>query len=126
MNTAKPANLTLQQITDGSSNTLMVGERDGYHSFAATWPAALQLGGSVQTITGSTGSFEGRPGEGLDSVYQVGGAFPPIASDVPANYDARLEWCSMHPGMVGFVFADASVHFLSKSLDADQIGRAHV
>jgi prepilin-type N-terminal cleavage/methylation domain-containing protein len=110
--TANPANMTLVQITDGTSNTLMVGERDGYHSFAAIWGAAYQS-------AYSTASWEGRPGEGLDTTYNAGGPFPPSSTDNPFNYDARLEWCSMHPGGVGFVFADASVHFLPRNISAD-------
>ena len=106
------ANFTLTQITDGTSNTLMIGERDGFNSFGAIWSAAWK-------DTHSSASFEGRPGAGLDSLYNATGPFPPLATDSPFNYDARLEWCSMHPGQVGFVFADGSVHFLSKSVDAD-------
>jgi prepilin-type N-terminal cleavage/methylation domain-containing protein len=113
-----PANFTLVQITDGTSNTLMVGERDGYHNFAAIWSAALQTLGTGP-LMGSTASFEGRPGTGLDNVYSTTNGFPPMTNDAPGNYDARLDWCSMHPGHVGFVFADASVHFLSKSIPAD-------
>jgi len=118
LNTNAAANMTLVQITDGTSNTIMVGERDGYNNFAAIWPAATQLGGTGPYMR-STASFEGRPGEGLSSVYNVGGPFPPASGTDPGGYDARLEWCSMHPGQVGFVFADGSVHFLSKNIAAD-------
>jgi prepilin-type processing-associated H-X9-DG protein len=112
VNTTVPANFTLVQITDGTSNTLMVGERDGFHSFAAVWSAAFHN-------NFSSASFEGRPGSGLDSVYNAAGPFPPVNTDNPFNYAARLEWSSMHPGQVGFAFADGSVHFLSKNLGCD-------
>jgi prepilin-type N-terminal cleavage/methylation domain-containing protein len=107
------ANLRLTDITDGTSNTLMVGERDGYKSFAGIWPSRA-FGGN-----GSTASFEGRPGTGLNRPYKAKGPFPPAFNDNPFNYSARLEFSSMHPGMVCFVFADGSVHAISDSVDAD-------
>jgi prepilin-type N-terminal cleavage/methylation domain-containing protein len=114
INTTKPANFTMAGITDGTSNTLMVGERDGYRTFAGTW-CARAFGAN-----GSTASFEGRPGHGLNHPYNAAGPFPPAPGDNPFNHAERLEFSSAHsPGMVGFVFADGSVHFLSDSIDAD-------
>jgi prepilin-type N-terminal cleavage/methylation domain-containing protein len=115
LTTTREANFTLVQITDGTSNTLMIGERDGYHNFAAVCIAAF-------ANNFSTASFEGRPGNGLDLTYNnttTAGPFPPGTGDSPFNYDNRLEFCSMHPGHVGFVFADGSVHFIAKSAPAD-------
>ena len=110
-----PANLRLSDITDGASYTLMVGERDGYRTFAADWVAALPKG-----TNDSTGSFEGRPGRGMNSPYNVNGPFPPANADDVFNYPQRLEFSSMHDGnVVGFVFADGSVHFLSDTIDVD-------
>jgi prepilin-type N-terminal cleavage/methylation domain-containing protein len=113
INTNGPANLRLTDIKDGSSNTIMVGERDSYHSFAAIWSAAYQS-------SFSTASWEGRPGSGLNRPYKAGGPFPPSPTDTAFNYAQRLEWSSMHSGgVVGFVFADGSVHFISDNIDAD-------
>jgi prepilin-type N-terminal cleavage/methylation domain-containing protein len=112
--TTKPAALRLTDITDGTSNTLMVGERDGYRTFAAVWVAGCPSG-----TNDSTGSFEGRPGQGLNQPYQANGPFPPAAGDDVFNYAQRLDFSSMHSGVVGFVFADGSVHFISDSIDAD-------
>ena len=110
-----PANLRMQDIRDGTSNTLMVGERDGYRTFAAVWVAACPSG-----VNDSTGSFEGRPGRGLNSPYSATGPFPPAVGDDVFNYPQRLEFSSLHGGnVVGFVFADGSVHFISDTIDAD-------
>jgi prepilin-type N-terminal cleavage/methylation domain-containing protein len=121
MNTTSPANYSLIKITDGTSNTIMIGERDGFFTFAGVWSAAMSLGGNPSTMSFSTASFEGRPGQGLSVKYQNGGPFPPANNQTAANFSERLEWSSVHNlgAMVGFAFADGSVHFLSKSIDAD-------
>lgn len=109
-----PFDMTLIHITDGTSNTIMIGERDSYHTFAAVWVA------KAWGKDDSTASFEGRPGRGMNVPYRKAGPFPPPASTAVFSYSERLEWASMHTGnVVGFAFADASVHFLSTAVDAD-------
>ncbi|HEY7329972.1 MAG TPA: DUF1559 domain-containing protein [Gemmataceae bacterium] len=108
-----PRYFTLIEIKDGTSNTIMVGERDSYRTFAAVWVA------KSYGKDDSTASFEGRPGRGMNFPYQAAGPFPPPANASVFSYATRLEWSSMHTNVVGFVFADASVHFLSTSVDAD-------
>jgi prepilin-type N-terminal cleavage/methylation domain-containing protein len=108
-----PIKRTLIQITDGTSNTILIGERDSYRTFAATWLA------KAYGADDSTASFEGRPGRGMSVPYQAAGPFPPPANASVWPYSQRLEWSSMHTNVVGFVFCDASVHFLSTSIDAD-------
>ena len=110
--TTGPANMRLTDITDGTSNTMLVGERDGYRNFAATWGAAF-------ANNFSTASFEGRPGNGLNLPYNTAGPFPPTAGNNPFNYDNRLVFSSMHLGVSGFVFCDGSVHMISDAVDAD-------
>jgi prepilin-type N-terminal cleavage/methylation domain-containing protein len=108
-----PINKRLISITDGTSNTIMIGERDSNWTFAAVWIA------HAYGPDGSTASFEGRPGRGLNVPYRAAGPFPPPSNLNPFSFSARLEWSSQHTGVVGFAFADASVHFISQSIDAD-------
>jgi prepilin-type N-terminal cleavage/methylation domain-containing protein len=111
--TGTPFNRALIQITDGTSNTILIGERDGFRTFAAVWIA------KAYGADDSTASVEGRPGRGMNVPYQAGGPFPPSAGANPFCCAQRLEWSSMHSSVVGFAFADASVHFLSQGIDAD-------
>jgi prepilin-type N-terminal cleavage/methylation domain-containing protein len=108
-----PFNRTLVQITDGTSNTILIGERDGYRAFAAVWIAKAY--GADDT----TASFEGRPGPGMSRPYNAAGPFPPPANYKAYSYASRCEWSSGHTNVVGFAFCDGSVHFLSTAVDAD-------
>jgi prepilin-type N-terminal cleavage/methylation domain-containing protein len=108
-----PFNMTLVGITDGTSNTIMIGERDSYWTFAGTWIA------KAYGYDDSTACFEGRPGQGMSRPYRVGGPFPPPANTHVFSYNARLEWSSTHTNVVGFAFCDASIHFIPTSVDAD-------
>jgi prepilin-type N-terminal cleavage/methylation domain-containing protein len=108
-----PTNLTLTSITDGTSNTIMIGERDSYRTFAGVWVA------KAYGRDDSTASFEGRPGRGMCVPYRRTGPFPPPANTGVFSYATRLEWSSLHTNVVGFTFADGSVHFLSTGIDSD-------
>jgi prepilin-type N-terminal cleavage/methylation domain-containing protein len=113
----QPFNKTLVSISDGTSNTILIGERDSYRTFGAIWIAkAYNYAGLSDD---STASFEGRPGYGMSVPYKAGGPFPPTATTSPFSYNARLEWSSGHTSVVGFAFCDGSVHFLSQAVDAD-------
>jgi len=103
-----PANMAIQAISDGSSNTILVGERDYIRN----------VGGS-QLIrhSASSCSFEGRPGKGLD----ITNPSPTSTADC-----TRLGFTSQHSGVVGFLFGDGSIRMVPSSLDSatDQDGCA--
>jgi len=101
-NTPNP--LAIQQIRDGSSNTILIGERDFQTNTAAVWVRH----------SNSSCSFEGRPGSGICVFKAGGGAW--------GTGDAqRLEFSSLHPGPgCQFVFADGSVHFLTTDISVDK------
>lgn len=109
-----PAPMTIQAIHDGSSNTVMIGERDMTINIAAS--------AFIRSATSSC-SFEGRGGLGLTPNPMNN---PPDAycdgcpkSQYNTGDDARLAFSSLHTGGCNFVFADGSVHFISNSIPAD-------
>jgi prepilin-type N-terminal cleavage/methylation domain-containing protein/prepilin-type processing-associated H-X9-DG protein len=95
--------ITVQTIPDGSSNTIVLGERDFIRNIGATWVRANQ----------TSASFEGRPGSSLNPLNP---ANPPSTG---TGNNQRLAFNSMHTNGCNFVFADGSVHFLTNSTPCD-------
>jgi prepilin-type N-terminal cleavage/methylation domain-containing protein len=87
----------LGQITDGSSNTLLLGERDRLCESAA-WAGVRNAhgwwGNGIYTLFGST------------------------SGEINSTNNCVLLFSSQHPGGAVFAFADSSVHFLSDSIDS--------
>jgi prepilin-type N-terminal cleavage/methylation domain-containing protein/prepilin-type processing-associated H-X9-DG protein len=96
-------------ITDGTSNTLMIGERDTLHQIGGLWP-----GRDTKPTGVGVASVMGRPNWPINTKY-AGGATC-CAGDTGGT---RFAWSSLHPGGANFVFADGSVHFLSQSIAGD-------
>jgi len=98
--------IKIGQITDGTSNTLMIGERDMQNQVAAAWAGRDVKTGVVSSI--------GRPNWPINTPY-VGGTGC-CGADTTCT---RYAWSSLHTGGANFVFCDASVHFLSASIAGD-------
>ena len=98
--------MAVHQILDGSSGTILVGERDFIRNIGAIWP-----GRSGAT----TASFEGRPGRGINIPYPNTPPTPTGTGDC-----IRLGFNSLHPGGVHFLFGDGSVRFVSQNISANQ------
>lgn len=126
----------IDQISDGSSNTIMIGESS--HPVTAGSPnynTNPDIGGAYSWYHGADGLRDGS--EGLDTKH-------PSASGVYCRYNGRafrntywplnysvldsgqlLDWSknnetpffSQHPGGATFVFADGSTHFISEDID---------
>jgi prepilin-type processing-associated H-X9-DG protein len=101
--------LPILAITDGTSNTILAGERDGKDQVAGIWPVRETKAGSVGVI-----SVMGRPNWPINTRYAGGTTC--CASDAGCT---RYAWSSQHPGGANFVFCDASVHFLRNNIATD-------
>jgi prepilin-type N-terminal cleavage/methylation domain-containing protein len=94
-------------ITDGLSNTIMAGERDGTSQVAGIWGGKDATG--VQSVVA-------RPNWPLNTPYPHGAAAPTKANDPTCT---SYTWSSKHTAVVNFIFCDGSVHSLSASLGTD-------
>jgi prepilin-type N-terminal cleavage/methylation domain-containing protein/prepilin-type processing-associated H-X9-DG protein len=93
-------------ITDGTSNTLLVGERDTFKQIGAVWAGRLTASGVASVI--------GRPTWPINTPYAGGSTC--CGADTRCT---RYAWTSMHSGGANFLFCDGSVHFLADSIPTD-------
>jgi prepilin-type N-terminal cleavage/methylation domain-containing protein/prepilin-type processing-associated H-X9-DG protein len=99
----------LMDISDGTSNTLAIGERAAL--FAQTPWAGVMTGGTVRTtLSAPVYSAAVEPCSVMTMAFIN-------HRDINSPLAEPYEYFSPHPGVIQFAFADGSVHSLSTSTD---------
>jgi prepilin-type N-terminal cleavage/methylation domain-containing protein len=96
-----------RHVTDGLSNTLLVGEMH---------VPIGKLGQSPQDAFIYNG-------DKLYNFARIGGPTAPIASDLRGEGDNLVRWGSWHPGYCQFAAADGSIRAISNGIDTETLGR---
>jgi prepilin-type processing-associated H-X9-DG protein len=98
--------IRIGDVTDGTSNTLMIGERDLTFQAGAVWAGRVSTSGVASVI--------GRPTWPINTPYAGGNTC--CTSDTVCT---RYAFASLHTGGANFAFCDGSVHFLPQSTPND-------
>jgi len=99
--------LNMSAITDGTSNTILAGETIHYNFL---WDP--NMFGRFDTANGRADAPE--------SIMRVGQFRTNLPSTASAN-DQRNSFSSRHTGGSQFTFGDGSVHFISQTIDHNQL-----
>ncbi|MBN9119618.1 MAG: DUF1559 domain-containing protein [Planctomycetes bacterium] len=107
----------LTAITDGTSNTLMMGEMtlELYNGVTSGWSFAGWVSVGIDPVGAWNTTY---PAQGLN-IWNYNNAAPPNGA-----FGRRATWynaASMHPGGVNFVYADGSVRFIQQTIDVPSL-----
>lgn len=112
---------TLQQVTDGTSNTIMLGECAGRED---VWRGRVMTPAQTDKALPNCARARGGAWATNDNPYVIGtrvdwcGTSPSLISTIPMQINSSNEYgflyYSFHDGGAQFAFADGSVRFLSE------------
>ncbi|VTT99377.1 Uncharacterized protein OS=Planctomyces limnophilus (strain ATCC 43296 / DSM 3776 / IFAM 1008 / 290) GN=Plim_3197 PE=4 SV=1: N_methyl_2: SBP_bac_10 [Gemmataceae bacterium] len=106
------SSVRIADVTDGTSNTLIVGERPPSADFQFGWWYA----GVGQHVTGSTDLVLGVRESNLQPISSGSvcgpGVYPFMAANGFDDPCGTFHFWSPHPGGANFLFADGSIRFL--------------
>jgi prepilin-type N-terminal cleavage/methylation domain-containing protein len=94
----RSGNLRLTDITDGTSNTFMIGED----------VPEMILWNAWSYTNGAVGTCAIPPNTGI--------TIPPLGTSGAGDWPHRYSFRSRHPGGLLFAYADGSVHFINESI----------
>ena len=110
----------IRDVTDGTSNTVIIGEQSGNPSnpplanYHRGWCGSSSSGKVGDWATGTAGLH--KNGSGLTAVYHNPNPTS-MGAEANAAWDFNTPLSSYHEGGAHVLLADGSVHFLSENVD---------